>query len=250
MDWKNQVKINQSNLLDPATLFKNQPNSAEVSFFTLWFFSYVYISNLNWLLLYLYLQVNAGFIAPDIRWLEFLHKYHNYANKKHKVYLGGKKKVNNCDNYILLQSMRMRHSQWLAGCIPFFFSKQQSKSFIGSVVMGKVHKGFITPYTGKNIPLAAAKMRQNFCSFKQHKRNKSGKVLTFFIISLCRVKGKIPAHKNHKIKTSRVMTFLTPILWTKRLLSLAVSIGFKNLENDKISLFQCFGLEIRLSPAP
>lgn len=55
-------------------------------------FSYVYISNLNWLLLSLYLQVDAGFIAPNIGWLEFLHKYHNYANKKHKVYLGGKKK--------------------------------------------------------------------------------------------------------------------------------------------------------------
>lgn len=89
---KPTVRINWSNLIEPVTLFENQINSAEV-YFWLCLFSYVYIRNLNWLLLYLYLQVNAGFIAPNIRWLEFLHKYHNYANKKHKVYLGEKKKI-------------------------------------------------------------------------------------------------------------------------------------------------------------
>lgn len=93
MDWKIKVKINPNNLINLATIFKHQPNSAEgLVFFYFEGFSYVYISNLNWLLLNLYLQVNAGFIAPNIRWLEFLHKYHNYANKKHKVYLGEKKK--------------------------------------------------------------------------------------------------------------------------------------------------------------
>lgn len=43
--------------------------------------------------LYVYLQVNAGFIAPNIRRLEFLHEYNNYANEENKVYLGGEKKI-------------------------------------------------------------------------------------------------------------------------------------------------------------
>lgn len=61
----------------------------------------MYVRNLNWLLVNLYLQVNAGFIASNIRGLEFLHKDHNDANKKHKVYLGDKQKGRKQDSGIL-----------------------------------------------------------------------------------------------------------------------------------------------------
>lgn len=118
------VRINWSNLIEPVTLFENQINSAEV-YFWLCLFSYVYIRNLNWLLLYLYLQVNAGFIAPNIRWLEFLHKYHNYANKKHKVYLGEKKKI--MTMIYFFSSMRMTHSQWLAGSIALLLVQRKKR---------------------------------------------------------------------------------------------------------------------------